>query len=274
MTVKGEGVLMSDNSCLFKTSSNLHPFPNTQISRHASKRIAGLAALRVMQHERSMNLGYEFEFSSAHLVATGSGCLWWQEHGLLCVSDLHLGKSERMARKDGTVLPPYETKDTLARLAHDVETTGARTVICLGDSFDDLGAAHSLPAQDREWIARLQAGRRWIWIEGNHDPGPVDLGGSHLQAITLGPLTFRHIATPDGQGEISGHYHPKAGLALGGRTVSRSAFLFDRDRLIMPAYGTYTGGLASRAEPLRSLMGRDAYAILTGPRPVIIPMPR
>ena len=206
--------------------------------------------------------------------ALGSGALHWPDQQLLCVSDLHLGKSERMARRGGAHLPPYEIRDTLSRLEHDLTRTHAQTVICLGDSFDDLGAAMALPEESRLWITRLQAGRRWVWIEGNHDPGPVDLGGSHLNALTLGRLTFRHIAEPGAVGEVSGHYHPKARIKTRGRHISRPSFLVDRDRLILPAYGTYTGGLRSQSQVLCELMRPDTLAILTGPHPVAVPMPR
>ncbi|WP_299724416.1 ligase-associated DNA damage response endonuclease PdeM [uncultured Tateyamaria sp.] len=208
------------------------------------------------------------------LKALGSGALFWPDQALLCVSDLHLGKAERIARRGGGHLPPYETRDTLTRLANDLEQTGARTVICLGDSFDDLTAARSLPEDERLWITRLQAGRRWIWIEGNHDPGPVEFGGSHLGELSQGPLTFRHIAEAGTHGEISGHYHPKATLATRGRAITRPAFLIDNDRLIMPAYGTYTGGLRSHDATLTTLMRSDAQAVLTGAHPVRVPMPR
>lgn len=227
-----------------------------------------------MPHERSMNLGHDFTLCDARLTALGSGALWWPWHRLLCVSDLHLGKSERIARRGGTALPPYETQDTLMRLAGDLERCDAQTVVALGDSFDDLGAALALPEEERLWIAKLQAGRKWIWIEGNHDPGPVDLAGTHLSEFELGALTFRHIATSGSSGEISGHYHPKATIALKGRNISRPAFVYDDERLIMPAYGTYTGGLRTSSEPIRSLMAPNACAILTGPRPVAFPMPR
>jgi uncharacterized protein len=218
--------------------------------------------------------GLDFNLAGAALTALGSGALWWREHGLLCVSDLHLGKSERIARRGGAALPPYETRDTLNRLAADLAATEPRHVVCLGDSFDDLGAAQALPDEERLWILRLQAGRRWDWIEGNHDPGPVGLGGAHLGELRLGPLIFRHIAEPGQRGEVSGHYHPKASVSARGRSLSRPAFLFDSDRLILPAYGTYTGGLRSRSETLCNLMRADACAILTGPQPVAIPMPR
>ncbi|OWU76237.1 ligase-associated DNA damage response endonuclease PdeM [Phaeobacter sp. 22II1-1F12B] len=212
--------------------------------------------------------------AGAKLVALGSGALWWPAQRLLCVSDLHLGKSERIARRGGTFLPPYETRDTLLRLADDLDRMNPATVICLGDSFDDLDAARALAAEDQAALTRMQAGRRWIWIEGNHDSGPVDLGGTHLAELALGPLIFRHIAQTGASGEISGHYHPKASLTTRARRITRAAFLSDRDRIIMPAYGTYTGGLRSHDATLTALMRPDALAILTGPRPYAVPMPR
>ncbi|MEO0764376.1 MAG: ligase-associated DNA damage response endonuclease PdeM [Pseudomonadota bacterium] len=220
-----------------------------------------------------MNI-HDLDFAGTTLRALGSGALYWPAQSLLCVSDLHLGKSERIARRGGAPLPPYETRDALTRLAADLELTQARTVICLGDSFDDLSAARALPEEDRLWITRLQAGRHWVWIEGNHDPGPIEFGGTHLGELTKGPLVFRHIAKAGAHGEISGHYHPKATLPTRGRAITRPAFLIDADRIIMPAYGTYTGGLRSHDNTLTALMRCDATAILTGPRPVQVPMPR
>ena len=218
--------------------------------------------------------GYTFSLAGTQLTALGSGALFWPAQELLCVSDLHLGKSERRARKGEPPLPPYETRDTLTRLEAVLKDTRATTVICLGDSFDDAEAAKSLSESEKLWIAALQAGRRWVWIEGNHDPGPVDLGGTHLATLPLPPLTFRHIASSASAGEISGHYHPKARLSLKGSSLSRPAFLIDSDRVILPAFGTYTGGLRSDEAVLSDLMRKEAIAVLTGPTPQAIPMPR
>jgi len=218
--------------------------------------------------------GHPFTLAGVSLVALGTGALWWPEQGLLCVSDLHLGKSERIARRGGGTLPPYDTRDTLTRLAADLARTQARIVVCLGDSFDDLDAAHALPEDERLWIAKLQAGRRWVWIAGNHDPGPVELGGTLLTELPVAPLSFRHIAKPGASGEISGHYHPKATLRSRGRAVTRPAFLLDCDRVILPAYGTYTGGLRSDDAALSSLMRPEAVALMTGATVHAVPMPR
>ncbi len=220
-----------------------------------------------------MNM-HEVTLAGARLRALGSGALWWPDQGVLCVSDLHLGKAERLARRGGTRLPPYDTRDTLTRLAADLEATQARSMVCLGDSFDDLGAARALPEDERLWITQLQAGRRWVWIEGNHDPGPIEMGGTHLTELPRSPLTFRHIAKPGSSGEISGHYHPKARIGGRGHGATRPAFLIDQDRIILPAYGTYTGGLRSHEPVLSQLMRPEALAILTGAQLYAIPMPR
>ncbi len=209
-----------------------------------------------------------FHGETLHLLPSGG--LFWPDRKTLTVSDLHLGKSERLARRGGALLPPYETQATLEKLDRDIATTRAETVICLGDSFDDLAAAKGIEDSARLWLARLMAGRDWTWITGNHDPGPIEIGGTHRADLKLTPFTFRHIAEPAETAEISGHYHPKARLA----GQSRPCFLADAKRLILPAYGAYTGGLRSHDVTLTSLMAKDALAILTGPHVLAIPMPR
>ena len=215
-----------------------------------------------------------FSFQDQTLHALPSGGLFWPCESLLVVSDLHLGKSARSARFGGAQLPPYETTETLTRLANDLHGTGAKRVICLGDSFDAPVLQRTLPEPDLLTLTTLQAGLDWTWIEGNHDPGPVELGGTHKRRLNLGPLHFRHIAERLAKpGEVTGHYHPKATLSLRGRALTRPCFLLDDTRLILPAYGAFTGGLHSHDPVLTGLMAANANAILTGPRPCIIPMP-
>ncbi|PTX56907.1 putative phosphoesterase [Litoreibacter ponti] len=215
-----------------------------------------------------------FRFNTCELEAFGSGALYWPDEQLLVVSDLHLGKSERVARRSGQMLPPYETIDTLTRLEAALDASQAAQVICLGDSFDDLDAGAALAPELLDWITRLIAGRSWTWIEGNHDPGPLEIGGTHRAEMRVGPLTFRHIAQATAHAEVSGHYHPKASLNAKGRVVTRPCFLYDDARLVLPAFGTFTGGLRSTSETLTGLMAPSARAILTGESPVEIPMPK
>ncbi|QHQ37219.1 ligase-associated DNA damage response endonuclease PdeM [Algicella marina] len=214
-----------------------------------------------------------FTLQDARLTARGTGSLWWEDARLLCVSDLHLGKAERMARRGGTLLPPYDTRETLARLNSELTELEPQTVICLGDSFDDGLAAEHLDESDRIQIGTMMAGRRWFWVEGNHDPGDLGLGGTAVDALERGPLTFRHIAQAGAQpGEVSGHYHPKIGVHTRAGRVTRPCFVYDTRRLILPAFGAYTGGLSADDPALNTLFGSDACCILTGRRTSTVPL--
>lgn len=218
---------------------------------------------------------YGFTFLGHDLTARKDGSLWWPERSILCVSDLHLGKSERIARRAGTLLPPYETQETLWKLETAVAATDPRVVICLGDSFDDLDASRALDAAARKTLAQLQAGRTWIWIEGNHDPGPVAISGTHQAEHVEKNLVFRHIAVEalaaSDQticGEVSGHYHPKARLR---GLPARPCFVISNGRIIMPAFGVYTGGLSIHDPALARFVDADARLVLTGPKATAIP---
>lgn len=217
---------------------------------------------------------YHFFFHGADLSALSTGALWWAQQGVLCVSDLHLGKSDRIARRGGPLLPPYENRDTLGRLADTVSHYNPKIVICLGDSFDDLAGQDALAEEDHAQLARLMAGRQWIWIEGNHDPGPIRVGGSHMGEYQAENLTFRHVADSGKNAEISGHYHPKARVALRTTAITRPCFLIDSDRVVLPAFGAYTGGLRTSDPALQTLMQPQAIAVLTGHQALPVPMPR
>jgi DNA ligase-associated metallophosphoesterase len=215
-----------------------------------------------------MNNGFDFSFYDQTLCALPSGALWIPDSRVLCISDMHLGKSDRIARRSGRLLPPYETRATLERLDGLIDAHDPDRVICLGDSFDDLDAAENMDDADLMHLARLQAGRDWVWIEGNHDPGPVAISGQHLQQLVLGDIVFRHIARPGASGEVSGHYHPKCRLPVG---AACPAFLIDAQRVILPAFGTFTGGLRASDPVLRGLMSGDAIAVLTGRKAMPVP---
>ncbi|MCU0908448.1 MAG: ligase-associated DNA damage response endonuclease PdeM [Rhodobacteraceae bacterium] len=212
-----------------------------------------------------------FAGETLHLLP--SGAVLWRAASVLIVADLHLGKSERRARRWGALLPPYDTAETLARLDAVLAMTAPATVVCLGDSFDDGPAAQALDETARLWLARRMAGRQWIWVAGNHDPAPVLLGGTSVGEYHAGALIFRHIARADATpGEVSGHHHPKLRLPVAGAGPARPAFLVDARRLILPAFGAYTGGLSALDPALRGLMADDALAVLTGRPMVRVPL--
>ena len=179
-----------------------------------------------------------------NLELHSSGALWWAEQKLLVVADLHLEKGSSFA-KSGTYLPPYDTKTTLEKLLKLIEKFNPATVISLGDSFHDQNAAARLPKSFHSMIETCQQGRKWIWITGNHDPIlPIEIAGISTASIQIENLTFIHEPTTARVvGEIAGHLHPCARLRQIGRTVRRFCFVTDSQRLILPAFGAYTGGL-------------------------------
>lgn len=196
------------------------------------------------------------------------GALYVPEYGLLVVSDLHLEKGAALARR-GSLVPPYDTAATLKRLAHVVDDHRPDIVVSLGDSFHDgKGSAH-MPAEYRAALSRMMAGRDWYWIAGNHDPdAPEDLPGRSVQELVVGGLTFRHEPSKKGgEGEIAGHLHPGARVVLRGRSVRRPCFASDGRRLVMPAFGAYTGTLNILDRAYHGLFGMErlmAYVLGKG----------
>ena len=199
------------------------------------------------------------------LAADPSGALHAPGPGLLAVADLHFEKGSAFAGR-GTLLPPYDSRATLARLAEAIERCRPRIVVCLGDSFHDDGGPARLGAAERRALAGLMRGRQWLWIAGNHDPlPPAELGGETAAEARFGGLTFRHlpgVRVP--AGEVAGHLHPKAAVRLQGRRLVRRCFVTDGVRLVMPAFGAFTGGLDVLAAPFRPLFPAAFQAHLLG----------
>jgi len=209
------------------------------------------------------------ELNGTPLLLDPSGAVFWREHGLLAVADLHLEKGSAFARR-GTMLPPYDTQATLDGLTRVVRRWQPRTVLCLGDSFHDTGGPERLTTGDRTRLAALTRGREWVWIVGNHDPVVrAEVGGRTAAEIAIGPLTFRHAARTEAgpvpvRGEVSGHYHPKASVATSARRISGRCFVTDGQRLVLPAFGAYTGGLDVLDPAIAGLMRRRFLAFLLG----------
>lgn len=197
------------------------------------------------------------------LLADVTGALYWPAEDILIVADLHLEKGSAFASR-GIMLPPYDTAATLERLAATLDAYPASTVICLGDSFHDCGAAERMSPVDRETLGILQEGREWLWLNGNHDPVISDcMGGVVLHEISVSGLTFRHEPT---QGplthEIAGHLHPAARVSFHGHVIRRPCFVGNGMRLVLPAFGTYAGGLNVLDDAFSPLFGNDGLSVL------------
>ena len=195
------------------------------------------------------------------MVADVSGALHLPRERALIVADLHLEKSSSFARR-GMLLPPYDTSLTLARLAGVIARLSPRVIVALGDSFHDRAAHERLRAHDRAARAAMMAGRDWVWVAGNHDPGaPAGLGGDAMDELSLGALTLRHEPTRGpAAGEVAGHLHPAARVRAQGGSARARCFVTCGSRLVMPAFGALAGGLD---------LDHPAFAPVFSTRPVV-----
>ena len=211
-----------------------------------------------------------FSFAGQEFVPTPEGALFWPARQALLVADLHLEKASWFARL-GQFLPPYDSHATLAALAAEVERCGATSLYCLGDSFHDRFGCDRLPADARALLTAMTSRLDWVWIVGNHDPmtgsghpgdGPSPsfadhCGGRIVDELEQDGIILRHGADADElRPELSGHFHPKLRLQVQGRSVSRRCFVISSSKMILPAFGSLTGGLdAAHPEIMRSVGG-------------------
>jgi len=204
-----------------------------------------------------------FSFAGETFEATAGGALFWPSQKALLVADLHLEKASWFARW-GQFLPPYDSHATLTALAGEVERTGARRLYCLGDSFHDRFGCDRLPADARALLTDLTSALDWTWIVGNHDPGFADhCGGRIAEEIEIAGVILRHEAVrSETRPEISGHFHPKLRLRLKGRQVSRRCFVKSATKIIMPAFGSLTGGLDAHHPEIMGSVGGSAAALV------------
>lgn len=202
-------------------------------------------------------------FGGHDFLASSSGALFWPAERALLVADLHLEKASWFARL-GQFLPPYDSQATLAELGKEVAATGAQRLFCLGDSFHDRFGCDRLPAPAREMLLALTARLDWTWIVGNHDPGFADhCGGRIEEECEVGGIVLRHEAMRgEARPEMSGHFHPKLRLHLRGRSVSRRCFVAGANKLILPAFGSLTGGLDAGHPEIARLIGPGADALV------------
>ncbi|MEM9705420.1 MAG: ligase-associated DNA damage response endonuclease PdeM [Pseudomonadota bacterium] len=186
----------------------------------------------------------EITLNGETLVPLTGAALYWPRLQALIVADLHFEKGSSFARQ-GVPLPGYDTRSTLRRLGQLCSAYKPATIISLGDAFHDLGAEGRMDDADIALLDALISGHEWLWILGNHDPEPPKrFGGTVARTERIGGLFMTHEPNEHAEpGEIAGHMHPCARVRTGNKTLRRRCFVQSPERLIMPAFGAFTGGL-------------------------------
>lgn len=198
------------------------------------------------------------------LIPDLTGALYAPDYRALLVADLHFEKGSSRASR-GVHLPPYDTRSTLRALRQAIERWNPERLISLGDSFHDDGGFDRLDADDLADVGRLAEMTDILWIAGNHDPAPAaGLPGTVAKEIALGPLVLRHLPQAGASGEIAGHLHPVASVEKRGRRLRCKCFVGNDERVVMPAFGAYTGGLSVMANPFAPLFRGPFRAWLVG----------
>lgn len=201
-----------------------------------------------------------FSFAGTEMRLIGGRAIHWPAEQALLVADLHLEKGSFFARS-GQMLPPYDSRDTLERLTQMIRETGARRIFALGDNFHDRDGVERLESHAAGMLDALTRAFEWVWIAGNHDGlSAANCGGDCVEELQLAGVALRHKASPDEQGhELSGHFHPRLGLTARGRRIVRPCVVISERRMILPAFGAFTGGMAA-ADPaiLAAMQPADA----------------
>ena len=188
-----------------------------------------------------------------------SGAIHVPELSALIISDLHLEQGTSLARR-GIRVPPFDTHLTLKLLESVVQRFKAQRLIFLGDSFHDGDGENRLEADLLARLSSLAGAHDTFWICGNHDPlPPQKLPGHAADHLMLGNLLLRHEPEHLAEDifEIAGHLHPGCGVTQRGRRVYGKCFIADQRRLIMPAFGAYTGALPVYSAPFGGLFTHD-----------------
>lgn len=214
--------------------------------------------------------GLRIALANVEVMLRWSGAMWLERERTLVVADLHFEKGSSYAARFGQMLPPYDTRETLDRLDREVALLSPDRLIFLGDSFHDGGGEARLAGDDARRLEGLARGRELIWAVGNHDAdGPKVLPGEVIDEAALMGLTLRHEPLPGVQlGEVAGHLHPAARVSSGRATVRRRCFVTDGHRLVLPAFGAFTGGLNILDEAFSNLFGGPVLAGALGPKRV------
>lgn len=186
-------------------------------------------------------------FGGETVELLASRAMHWPAARTLFVADVHLGKAAAF-RAGGVPVPRGATARDLGRLGALIESTGARTLVVLGDFLH--AAAGRVPALDRAFMAwRTQhAAVDLRLVRGNHDEHAGDPPRHWRIDVVAEPhplppfLACHRPQSPPTGYALCGHVHPGVWVSGRARESARlPCFLLGPRRALLPAFGRFTG---------------------------------
>ena len=199
----------------------------------------------------------KINFANNVFILQLDGSVYWPDKKCLILCDLHLEKSSFFA-KLGDFLPPYDSFETLRKLKFSLTNLNVDRIVLLGDIFHDKEGINRLNKELQDYLESLCKSYEVIWLAGNHDGLIRPKFAKYCYKYKLDNIIFNHKSHKNTINEISGHYHPKTTLRLFKRKVSKPCFLISKEKIILPAYGSFTGGIDAESQIFKEVIN-DKY---------------
>ena len=180
---------------------------------------------------------------------------------MLIASDLHLEKGSSF-NKEGTFLPPYDSLDTITRLEEIIKITSPKKILLLGDTLHDKNGLLRMSEEVKKKIFSLLKKNSFILISGNHDE---ELAFPNLKLdpyYKLRNITFTHEMSSNETLEISGHFHPMVNTKFKGIRIRASCFVVTKNKIILPSFGTFTGGLDIKNNAFPNIINKETKVFI------------
>jgi len=207
------------------------------------------------------------EIRGESLLLHPERALLWAAQRTLLIADPHFGKDD-VFRRAGIALPDGTAHADLARLTSLITAHACERLLVLGDFVHAATqAGDSFLSAFADW-RRSHSELAVDVIAGNHDRREaaskwLGLIEWHTSARVHPPFVFAHEPTADARGYvIAGHIHPVFHLARVRRRLRVPVFWQRSDVLVMPSFGTFTGGAAIRPAPTDALFAAGPERVI------------
>jgi DNA ligase-associated metallophosphoesterase len=211
--------------------------------------------------EQSVPASVSINFAGETLQLLADRAVHWPERKTLIVADVHLGKDASF-RAAGLAVPAGNSAKDLARISLLLADTAAQRLVILGDLIHSR-ASHQMELTETFMRWRAEHGQlEVLLVRGNHDRRagglPVDWRVREVaEPHDDGPFVLSHEPRDVPKPVLCGHVHPTIGVRdYDGSYATLCCFVVDDRQLILPAFGSFTGGFKLRHE-----VGRRIYAV-------------